>query len=231
MAIISIVEDDAGIRNALVRALSARGHAVRSSATGMGGLQQAVDDRPDIVVLDLGLPDVDGEQVLSMLRAVSDVPVIVVTARDDQEAVVRALDAGADDYVVKPFDADQVEARIRAVLRRTTGTGPEGPIIVGDLVIDPASHEVTLAGRRIDLARKEFDLLLLLARRVDEVVPKREILAEVWREAYGGSDRTVDVHVSWLRRKLGESAAHPVYLHSIRGVGLRLVDPTRDAPC
>jgi DNA-binding response OmpR family regulator len=231
VAIISIVEDDPGIRNALVRALGQRGHAVTSTATGMEGLQQAVDRRPDIVVLDLGLPDVDGEQVLTMLRAVSDVPVVVVTARDDDDAVVRALNSGADDYVVKPFDADQLEARIRAVLRRSGGSAPEGPIRVGDLVIDPTGREVSLRGDRVELSRKEFDLLHLLARRLGEVVPKREILAEVWHEAYGGSDRTVDVHVSWLRRKLGETAAEPVYVHSIRGVGLRLVDPTRDAPC
>ena len=231
MAIISIVEDDPGIRNALVRALAQRGHAVTSTATGMEGLQQAVDGRPDIVVLDLGLPDVDGEQVLTMLRAVSDVPVVVVTARDDDEAVVRALNSGADDYVVKPFDADQLEARIRAVLRRSGGSTPEGPIRIGDLVIDATAREVTLRGDRLELSRKEFDLLHLLARRQGEVVPKRDILAEVWQEAYGGSDRTVDVHVSWLRRKLGETAAEPVYVHSIRGVGLRLVDPTRDARC
>jgi DNA-binding response OmpR family regulator len=189
----------------------------------------ALDESPDLVVLDLGLPDVDGLSVLSMLRGVSHVPVIVVTARDEDAALVRALDAGADDYVTKPFGADRLEARIRAVLRRVSGTGvPEaGPLEVGDLVVDASTRQATLAGRALDLSRKEFDLLLLLAQRTDEVVSRREILNEVWHQAYGGSDRTLDVHLSWLRRKLGETAAHPVYLRSVRGVGVRLTPPDR----
>jgi len=149
----------------------------------------------------------------------------VVTARDDEPTTVRALDAGADDYVVKPFGADQVSARIRAVLRRGAARATAEPIRIGDLVVDERTRTVTLAGDRVDLARKEFDLLLALAQRPGEVVTKRELLADVWQQAYGGSDRTVDVHLSWLRRKLGESAAEPRYLLSVRGVGVRLVDP------
>ncbi|HZE49348.1 MAG TPA: response regulator transcription factor, partial [Jatrophihabitantaceae bacterium] len=165
---------------------------------------------------------------LSMLRAVSDVPVIVATARDDEAEVVRLLDLGADDYVIKPFTGAQLNARIRAVLRRTErgdGLGGEQPIAVGGLHIDIRSREVTVDGEPIELARKEFDLLLALARRAGEVVTKRDLLAEVWQLAWGGSDRTVDVHLSWLRRKLGESAKQPRYLHSVRGVGVRLVAP------
>lgn len=226
MAIILIVEDDPAIRGALTRTLTHGGHAVDSVAAGMAGLQHVIDHPPDLVVLDLGLPDVDGLQVLPMIRAVSPVPIIVATAQDDERVIIRALDAGADDYLVKPFGAEQLEARIRAVLRRLTSTEERGPITVGALTVNPSTREVTLGDQQIDLSRKEFDLLLLLAQRAPEVVAKREILAEVWRQAYGGSDRTVDVHVSWLRRKLGESAAEPVYLHSVRGVGLRLVDPT-----
>lgn len=225
VATILIVEDDPGIRTALIRSLSDRGHAVSSAQTGLGGLQQAIDDRPDLVILDLGLPDVDGLQVLSMLRAVSDVPVIVVTARDDDQVTIRALDAGADDYVVKPFGSDQLEARMRAVLRRTQLVAAEGPIVVGELTINAGTRVATLGDRQLDLSRKEFDLLHMLAQHRGQVVTKRDILAEVWRHAYGGAERTVDVHLSWLRRKLGESAAHPVYLHSVRGVGVRLVDP------
>lgn len=226
MATFLVVEDDPGIRTALVRALGERGHAVTSADRGMTGLQSAIDDQPDLVLLDLGLPDVDGLQVLAMLRAVSDVPVVVVTARDDDAAVVRALDAGADDYVAKPFGIDQVEARLRAVLRRS-GRGTADPTIsVGDLSIDGRTRKVTLAGRAVDLSRKEFDLLYALAARHGEVVSKRDLLAEVWRQPYGGGDRTIDVHLSWLRRKLGESAAKPRYLHSVRGVGLMLEAPS-----
>ena len=226
MATILLVEDDSAIRSALTRSLTERGHAVSSQPSGMAGLQAAVDGSPDVVLLDLGLPDIDGIQVLSMLRAVSKVPVLVVTARDDGSDIVRALDAGADDYVVKPFDVNQLDARLRAVLRRTSTPGAdEGPVTVGGLSIDARSRRVTLDGRPIELAPKEFDLLLTLARRAGQVVTKRELLAEVWRQVYGGGDRTVDVHLSWLRRKLGETAAEPVYLHSVRGVGVRLTAP------
>jgi DNA-binding response OmpR family regulator len=223
-----LVEDDAAIRVALTRSLHDQGHVVRTAVSGMTALSDAVEHRPDVVLLDLGLPDVDGADVLSMLRAVSDVPVIVATARDDEAEVVRLLDLGADDYVIKPFSAGQLDARIRAVLRRTVrgnGSAGEAPIVLGGLRIDTRSREVTVDGTPVELARKEYDLLLALARRAGEVVTKRDLLAEVWQLAWGGSDRTVDVHLSWLRRKLGESARQPRYLHSVRGVGVRLVAP------
>ena len=220
-----LVEDDPGIRSALARALTDRGHGVRTEATGMAGLQAAVDDRPDLVVLDLGLPDVDGCVLLSMLRAVSDVPVIVATARDDERETVRALDAGADDYVVKPFAAEHLDARIRAVLRRGTAADVAAPIVVGGLRIDTRAREATLEGEPLDLTRLEFDLLAHLAARAGTVVSKKELLADVWHSPYGGADKTVDVHLSWLRRKLGESASAPRYVHSVRGVGVKLVPP------
>jgi DNA-binding response OmpR family regulator len=225
-----LVEDDAAIRVALTRSLHEQGHAVSSAVTGMAALNAAVAQKPDVVLLDLGLPDVDGADVLSMLRAVSDVPVIVATARDDEAEIVRLLDIGADDYVIKPFTAAQLNARIRAVLRRTERGGVEEPIAVGGLRIDVRSREVTIDGEPVELARKEFDMLLALARRAGEVVTKRDLLAEVWQLAWGGSDRTVDVHLSWLRRKLGESAKQPRYLHSVRGVGVRLAAPELAAP-
>jgi two-component system, OmpR family, KDP operon response regulator KdpE len=222
-----VVEDDERIRSALIRALRDRGHAVSSAGTALEGLRLAVDERPDLVVLDLGLPDLDGRELLRMLRAVSSVPVIVATARDDDESVVRALDAGADDYVVKPFPAGQLEARIRAVLRRAAGAEDAAlaPVTVADLTIDPRARRVSLAGRPVDLSPKEFDLLAFLAARAGTVVSKRELLTEVWQLPYGGSDKTVDVHLSWLRRKLGESAASPRLLQTVRGVGVRLAEP------
>ncbi len=140
------------------------------------------------------------------------------------------LDLGADDYVIKPFTAAQLNARIKAVLRRS-GRSDEDPVItIGGLRIDTRSREVTVDGREVELARKEFELLLALARRAGEVVTKKDLLAEVWQLAWGGSDRTVDVHLSWLRRKLGETASEPRYLHSVRGVGVRLTAPAEPAP-
>jgi two-component system KDP operon response regulator KdpE len=222
-----VVEVDERIRSALIRALRERGHAVSSAATALAGLRQAVDERPDLVVLDLGLPDLDGRELLRMLRAVSAVPVIVATARDDDDSVVQALDAGADDYVVKPFPAGQLEARIRAVLLRAAGVADaaQAPVTVGDLTVDPRTRRVTHSGRAVELSSKEFDLLRYLAARAGTVVAQRELLTEVWQLPYGGSDKTVDVHLSWLRRKLGESAATPRLLQTVRGVGVRLAEP------
>ncbi|HET6481774.1 MAG TPA: response regulator transcription factor [Actinoplanes sp.] len=225
MARLLLIEDDATIRTPLMRALKERGHAVAAVATAMAGVQSALTDRPDLVVLDLGLPDLDGREVLRMLRAVSQVPVIVATARDDETEIVRVLDAGADDYVIKPFTSAQLESRIRAVLRRGATPQADPSIVVGELVIDPAGRQVRLAGESIELTPREFDLLHHLAARAGQVVTKRELLTEVWQIPYGGADKTVDVHLSWLRRKLGESATAPRYLHTVRGVGVRLATP------
>lgn len=230
VAHVLVIEDDPSIRSSLVRSLGDRGHAVSSARAGLDGLQQALADDPDVVLLDLGLPDLDGHSLLTMLRAVRQTPVIVVTARDDDPSVVRALDAGADDYVVKPFGMDQLEARMRAVLRRTGSDAGEAVLEVGELTIDPASREVVLRGAQLELSRREFDLLHYLAQHAGEVVSKRDVLADVWNQPYGGGERTVDVHLSWLRRKLGESAAHPGYLHSVRGVGIRLAAPADAQP-
>jgi len=209
-----------------MRSLDQRGYAVDSAVTGMAGLQRAVETRPDLVILDLGLPDVDGTQVLSMLRAVSEVPVIVASARDDDPSLVSCLDAGADDYVVKPYTTAQLEARIRAVLRRTAGgRAPRQNLVVGGLELDVAARRTTLDGEPVELSPREFDLLRHLAERAGDVVTKKELLSEVWQQAWGGSDKTVDVHLSWLRRKLGESASEPRYLHTVRGVGVRLAAP------
>jgi DNA-binding response OmpR family regulator len=198
---------------------------VSSDGTGMGGVQAVVGSGPDLVLLDLGLPDVDGTDVLRMIRAVSRVPVIVVTARDDDAAVVQALDAGADDYIIKPFSGAQLEARIRAVLRRSGALDGPPLLRVGDLVVDVGAREARLADRLLDLRPREFDLLAYLAGRAGQVVTRRELLAEVWSQPYGGADKTVDVHLSWLRRKLGEPAEAPRYLHTVRGVGVKLAAP------
>jgi DNA-binding response OmpR family regulator len=222
-----VIEDDQRIREAVSIALTDSGHAVRTEGRGTDGLAAVIDWQPDVVVLDLGLPDLDGADVLRMLRGVSSVPVIVATARDDDAEVVRVLDAGADDYVVKPYSASQLNARIRAVLRRGTTRGETagGELVVGDLHVDPDRRVATLDDAPLDLTRLEFDLLAHLVRRSPEVVSRRELLAEVWRQPHGGADKTIDVHLSWLRRKLGESADAPRYLHTVRGVGIKLEAP------
>lgn len=225
VANVLLIEDDQRIREAMARVLADRGHGIESESTGMAGVQAAVTGDVDVVVLDLGLPDIDGTEVLRMIRAVSSVPIIVATARADQREIVDILDHGADDYVMKPFSAEHLEARIRAVLRRLGGSEGSPVIEVGGLVIDPDAHEATLDGQPLELTNKEFELLLFLAERPGTMVSKRELLAEVWRQPYGGADKTVDVHLSWLRKKLGETAAEPRYLHTKRGVGVKLVAP------
>jgi DNA-binding response OmpR family regulator len=222
---ILVIEDDPSIRTALEQGLTDRGYTVQTAATGIAGLEAVLGDRPDLVLLDLGLPDVDGITVIGMIRAASSVPIIVITAMDDDPTMIRALDSGADDYVLKPFRLDQVTARIRAVMRRSRRGLSSDPIRVGELLIHEPTRTATLAGRQLVLARREFDLLLALAERAGEVVSKQALLAQVWQQADGGSERTVDVHLSWLRRKLGETAAKPRYLESVRGVGVRLVEP------
>ena len=225
MTRIVLIEDDVDIRRLVADALAAEGHDVESAATAMNGLELAVRNAPGLVVMDLGLPDLDGNELLRMIRAVSQVPVMVITARGADEAVVGTLDAGADDYLVKPFSVAQLLARVRAILRRGSAQDGSDRLTVGGLTIDVSAREATLDGTALDLSPKEFDLLRSLAERKGEVVTKRELLAEVWREPYGGSDRTVDVHLSWLRKKLGETASEPRYLRTVHGVGVKLVAP------
>ncbi len=174
----------------------------------------------------MGLPDLDGGELLKMIRAVTDVPVVVATARSEDRDVIRTLDAGADDYLVKPFSVEQLEARVRAVLRRASSDASRPILTVGGLRLDPDARLATLDGDVVHLSPKEFDLLVHLAEHEGTVVSKRQLMAEVWRQPYGGSEKTVDVHLSWIRKKLGESAAESRYLETVHGVGVKLVDPT-----
>lgn len=225
MSSVLIVEDDQAIRQGLASFLADAGHNVESLSSGMEGVQRVAEGDFDVVILDLGLPDIDGGQALKMIRSVSAVPVIVATARDEEGEIVRILRDGADDYVVKPFSGAQLQARIEAIMRRVAGGNVRGPIGVGELVVDADRRVASLAGVPLELTRKEFDFLAYLAERVGVVVSKRELLAEVWRQPYGGADKTVDVHLSVLRRKLGETAAQPRYLITVHGVGVKLVNP------
>lgn len=230
MAKVLIVEDDPTIRTMVVRALGERGHAVATAANALTGLQLAVAERPDVVLLDLGLPDLDGREALRMLRAVSPVPIIVVTAAGGESDMVRSLDAGADDYIVKPFGAEQLDARIRAVLRRVGADEKDTKVTVGGLELDPRARRATLDGEPLDLTPREFDMLHYLALREDKVVTKSDLLAHVWQIPYTHADKTVDVHLSWLRRKLGETALDPHYLHTVRRVGIRMSAPPNHTP-
>ncbi len=225
MARVLIVEDDPYVRSAMAADLTKRSHAVRTAGSALDGIREVSQDPPDVIVLDLGLPDLDGGQALKMMRAITAAPVIIVTARDEEAEIIRLLNDGADDYVVKPFSGEHLTARVTALLRRAGRTAaPVSGISVAGLHVDLARREALLDGRRLDLTRREFDLLAYLAARPGAVVTRRELLTEVWQQAYG-DDQTIDVHVSWLRRKLGETAARPRYLHTVRGVGVMLDAP------
>lgn len=226
MPLVTLIEDDPAISESLRATLVERGHTVRAAATAASGLALVSEAAGDAIVLDLGLPDLDGREVIKMLRSITNVPIIVATAREAEDEIVRALDSGADEYIVKPFSPKQLDARIRALLRRAGAHGGVQTIVVGGLEIEPRRREARLEGRRLELTRMEFDLLRYLADRAGAVVPRRELLTEVWRQPYAGSEGTVDVHLSWLRRKLGESASRPRYLRVVRGVGAQLVDPS-----
>jgi DNA-binding response OmpR family regulator len=226
MALILLVEDDRNITAALTRALSDAGHVVRPVAQAAEALKILTEEGPDLVILDLGLPDIDGTDALRMMRTVSEVPVIVATARRSEADIISLLSAGADDYVTKPFSSGHILARIAAVLRRTqTVDKTPNVITVGDLEISPRQRRAALRGEALQLTRREFDVLTYLAERVGQVVSRRELLTEVWNQSRIGEEQTIDVHISWLRRKLGETAAQPRYLHTVRGVGVMMVEP------
>ncbi|MFI8182972.1 response regulator transcription factor [Actinacidiphila glaucinigra] len=224
MASVLVVEDDQFVRSALIRHLTEAAHTVRSVGTALEALREVAQVGFDVVILDLGLPDLDGAEALKMLRGITDVPVIIATARDDESEIVRLLNAGADDYLIKPFSVEHLSARMAAVLRRSRTHEADRVLRVGGLQIDVLRRQAVLDGTALDLTRREFDLLSFLAARPGVVVARRELLSEVWQQSYG-DDQTIDVHLSWLRRKLGETAARPRYLHTLRGVGVKLEPP------
>ncbi len=227
MATVLLVEDDHVVRGALLRSLTDLGHTVQATGTALEALRRVAAEPPDLIVLDLGLPDLDGADALRMLRGITDTPIIIATARDNEAEIVRLLRAGADDYMVKPFTSAHLDARVTTVLRRTgRATRPEPPTIeVGGLRVEVGDRQAYLNGTPLALTRKEFDLLAYVAARPGRVVSRRELLEEVWRQPSVGEDQTIDVHLYWLRRKLGENAAEPKYLHTVRGVGVRFVAP------
>jgi two-component system response regulator RegX3 len=223
---ILLVEDETSITEPLAEALRSEGFDTLVAGTVAEALEQARRD-PDLVLLDVMLPDGSGFEVCRELRQRSPVPIIMLTARGEEADRVVGLELGADDYVVKPFSAREVVARIRAVLRRTQASEPadDSPLEVGDVRLDPARREVTLRGDALELSRKEFELLHLLMRSAGSVVTRERLIDEVWDPNWFGSTKTLDVHVSGVRRKLGDDPARPRFLHTVRGVGFRFSSP------
>jgi two-component system response regulator MprA len=212
-----VVEDDEPIADVLRRSLRAEGHEVRSAADGVEALEAATEFVPDLVILDLGLPKLDGVEVVRRLRAEGDVPILILTARADTEDRVQGLDTGADDYLVKPFERQELLARIRALLRRRPPRG-SASLVIGDLTLNPDSREVQRSGREIELTNREFELLEYLARNQKLVVSRERLLEEVWGYDPTDETNTIDVFISNLRRKL-EAGGEPRLLHTKRGAG------------
>jgi DNA-binding response OmpR family regulator len=218
-----LVEDDADIAAPLVRGLEREGFEVTHHETGGGALEASEGpDAPDVVLLDLGLPDLDGFEVCRRMRSGSEVPIIVVTARGDEVDRVVGLELGADDYVVKPFGMRELVARIRAVARRAPARAVDTPVSeIGPLVVDRRARRVTMSGEELLLTPKEFDLLAALAEDPGAACSRQHLLDVVWDPHWYGPTKTVDVHVANLRRKLGDAR----WIETVRGVGYRLADP------
>jgi len=224
---ILVVEDEESITIPLAEALERDGFNAEVVHTVEDALGRGRTLRPDLVLLDIGLPDGSGLDVCRELRSSSNVPIIILSARGEEADRIVGLELGADDYVVKPFSAREVIARIRAVLRRASApTGAaDGPIEVGDVRLDPARRTASLDGEPLELARKEFDLLALLLQEAGTVVSRERLIDEVWDVNWFGSTKTLDVHVSALRKKLLDDAADSRYIHTVRGVGFRFASP------
>jgi DNA-binding response OmpR family regulator len=226
-AYLLLVDDDDLLRRSLAFNLEQAGYRVGTAATAEDALLHAQRQRPDLVVLDIGLPGMDGLEALRQFRERFNVPIIFLTARRREFDQVLGLELGADDYVTKPFDFDVLAARIKAVLRRTPAATASfalqpTPLTVGDLVIDPQAHTVTLKDQFLDLAPREFDLLYALALSAGHVVSAEDLIARVWGAEYHGEPQVVYVHIRWLREKIEDDPNHPRRIVTVRGVGYKL---------
>ena len=230
---ILFVEDEPSIADPFARALRRAGFEPVTARTGREALALASRLDPDLVLLDLNLPDTDGRDVARELRRRGDTPIVMLTARGTEMDRITGLELGADDYVVKPFSAEEVIARIRAVLRRARRPAEEAPgepVQVGPLTVDFGARRASLDGSELRLSRKEFDLLAELVRNAGQVVSREQLMERVWDENWFGSTKTLDTHVAWLRRKLDDDPAAPRYLHTVRGVGFRFSAPEEMGP-
>jgi two-component system KDP operon response regulator KdpE len=223
--LILVVDDESGIRRALTAALEARGYSVITADSGQSALDLIATGDPDVVILDLGLGDIDGIDVCRRVRQWSDVPIVVLSAEGADARKVQALDEGADDYVTKPFSTPELLARVRVALRRRpSGVDPDPVIEVGDLVVDLPRHRASVRGETVELTPKEFAFLALLARHAGRVLTHRAILQEVWGPEYGTETQYLRVYASQLRKKLADDPTRPRIVTE-PGVGYRLVDP------
>jgi DNA-binding response OmpR family regulator len=219
-----VVDDEIPMLTSIRFFLEREGYRVITAETGTAALQAAGAEHPALIVLDIMLPDVDGLEVTRRLRRTAGVPIIMISARGDEIDKVVGLEVGADDYLAKPFGPRELIARVRAAIRRSRGAASGGPLQVGVLAIDLARHSVSMDGRPIELPRKEFDLLRLLAERAGQVVPRQELLTAVWGEDFFGDEKTLDVHVSRLRQRLEREPGAPPLIQTVRGVGYKLRD-------
>lgn len=221
MGRVLLVEDDLAIAQPLARALEREGHDVQVAAEGKSALAQVRAGNQDLVVLDLGLPDLDGLEVCRTLRSEDPrLPILILTARGSEMDVVVGFEMGADDYVAKPFRSKELMARIRSLLRRGQ-VGEFNTLRVQDVVLDADARKAWVGTRELTLSRMEFDLLHALMREHGTTIPRERLMREVWHTHWYGSSKTLDMHVSWLRRKLGDSATDSRYISTVRGVGLR----------
>lgn len=217
-----VVDDEPPIRRFLRTSLSAHGYEVFEANCGQAALSAVLADRPDLILLDLGLPDLDGVEVTRLLREWMSIPIIVVSVRGHEADKIAALDAGADDYVTKPFGMGELLARMRVALRRASSSGSEPVFAAGDLVVDLARREVRMAGRLVELTPTEYDLLRALVTHAGKVLTHRHLLREVWGPGYAQETHLLRVNISNLRRKIEPDATRPRYIRTEPGVGYRL---------
>jgi two-component system, OmpR family, response regulator RegX3 len=223
---ILVVEDEVSISEPLAESLERDGFTVMVASTVAEAWERFRGQPSDAVLLDVMLPDGDGRDLCRDIRRESDVPILMLTARGEEMDKVLALELGADDYVVKPFSARELTARIRAILRRGQGPQRRGPIEVGALHLDPGAHTLTKGDEPVELTPREFDLLHLLMQHAGEVCKREEIMDEVWDPHWFGPTKTLDVHISWLRKKIEDDPSSPRYITTVRGVGFRFASPS-----
>jgi two-component system KDP operon response regulator KdpE len=220
---ILVIDDEMQIRKLLRVALGAHGYDIREAATGEDGINQIAGFKPDLVVLDLGLPDIDGKSVVKKVREWSQVPIIILTARDQEQEKIEALDAGADDYLTKPFSVGELMARMRVSLRRSAHAENEPVITCGDLAVDIAQRRVTVGEREVKLTPTEYDIIKVLAQNVGKVMTHKQLLKAVWGTAFNEDTHYIRVYIGQLRRKIEENPTQPRYIITESGVGYRLM--------
>lgn len=229
---ILLIDDEPLLRRSLKQQLGREGYTVLTAADAEQGMALARAARPDLLLLDIGLPDQSGLDLARILQRELPTPIIFLTARSQEIDIVTGLELGAEDYVTKPFGVRELAARIRVVLRRGAReilAAPAGPLVIGDLALDPRTHTVTVRGRRVDLPPKEFELLRLLMANAGAVLATNYLLDAVWGEEYAGAVQVLYVHIGWLRKRIEEDAQRPQYVKTVRGVGYKVVAPGEPA--